>query len=183
MTSLDEYLAHKREAILARRAGFQSGDAAAVALKASASAEGRSGVRRIKIREFQVISDSPSDFAGYDLGPSSPELLLGALSSCLTHTFLIHAADQGVSLGDVKAEVTAQIDPRGGTKGNESIPVYPYAINYKVDLLSSATSEEIARVKAAVETFCPILNLLKRGNEVTGSVTHSQPGGEGAEFP
>ncbi|WP_225510610.1 OsmC family protein [Rhizobium leguminosarum] len=120
MTTLNEFLHQKREAVLNRRDRLKKGDLAAVTLKASATAEGRSGVRRIRIRDFQVVSDSPPDFAGYNLGPSSPELLLGALSSCLTHTYLIHAADQDVPLEDLQAEVSATIDPRGGSEGNEA---------------------------------------------------------------
>lgn len=85
MSDLKEYLAQKRDAVLRRRAHARSEGAHPLRLQAQAQAEGRSGVRRIRIRGFQVISDSLPDFAGYDLGPSSPELLLGALSSCLTH--------------------------------------------------------------------------------------------------
>lgn len=132
-------------------------------------------MRRIRIRDFQVITDSPLDFAGYDLGPSSPELLLGALSSCLTHTYLIHAADQGVPLESLKADVFAVIDPRGGSEGHEAVPVYPHNIAYTVTLVSSATAEQIGKVTAAVEKFCPILNLLKRGTDVLGTVDHHQP--------
>lgn len=180
MTSLNEYLQQKREAVLNRRARLKNGGLPAVTLTASANAEGRSGVRRIRIRDFQVVSDSPADFAGYNLGPSSPELLLGALSSCLTHTYLIHAADQGVSLEELHAEVSATIDPRGGSEGNEGIPVYPHDITYTVTLVSSATPDEIARVTSAVEKLCPILNLLRRGNDIRGLVDHRQPSVEGA---
>ncbi|MBP2549273.1 putative OsmC-like protein [Neorhizobium galegae] len=175
MTTLNDYLSQKREAVLARRSRIRSGEAGAITLKAGATAEGRSGVRRIRIRDFQVITDSPPDFAGYNLGPSSPELLLGALSSCLTHTYLIHAADQGVPLETLEAEVSAVLDPRGGSEGHEAIPVYPHDIVYTVTLVSPASSAEIARVTAAVEAFCPILNLLKRGTKVVGTVNHHQP--------
>ncbi|WP_309546918.1 OsmC family protein [Rhizobium rhizogenes] len=175
MTTLNEYLGQKREALLDRRARVKSGELSAVTLKASASAEGRSGVRRIRIRDFQVISDSPPDFAGYNLGPSSPELLLGALSSCLTHTYLIHASDQGVPLESLHAEVSATIDPRAGAEGHENIPVYPQDISYLVTLVSPASSEDVAKLYATVEKLCPILNLLKRGNEVRGRLDHQQP--------
>lgn len=175
MTDLNEYLQHKREAVLSRRNRLKNGELAAVTMKASASAEGRSGVRRIRIRDFQVVSDSPADFAGYNLGPSSPELLLGALSSCLTHTYLIHSAYQGVPLEELHAEVSATIDPRGGSEGNEDIPVYPHNISYTVFLVSSATPDEVAGVTAAVEKLCPILNLLKRGNDIKGRVDHRRP--------
>jgi uncharacterized OsmC-like protein len=175
MTTLNEYLGQKREALLDRRARVKSGELSVVTLKASASAEGRSGVRRIRIRDFQVISDSPPDFAGYNLGPSSPELLLGALSSCLTHTYLIHASDQGVPLESLHAEVSAIIDPRAGAEGHENIPVYPQDISYLVTLVSPASPEDIAKLYATVEALCPILNLLKRGNDVRGQLDHQQP--------
>lgn len=181
MTSLNEYLGQKREALLDRRARVKTGELGAVTLKAGASAEGRSGVRRIRIRDFQVISDSPPDFAGYNLGPSSPELLLGALSSCLTHTYLIHASDQGVALESLQAEVSATIDPRAGAEGHEAIPVYPQDIRYTVTLVSPANAEEIAKLRATVEKFCPILNLLKRGNEVHGQLEHRQPSHQGTD--
>lgn len=177
MTTLNEYLGQKRAALLNRRERVKSGELGAVTLTASASAEGRSGVRRIRIRDFQVISDSPPDFAGYNLGPSSPELLLGSLSSCLTHTYLIHASDQGIPLESLDAEVTAVIDARAGAEGHENVPVYPQDISYLVTLVSSASAEDIARLQATVEKLCPILNLLKRGNEVHGRVDHQRPGG------
>ncbi|MDE1991614.1 MAG: OsmC family protein [Rhizobiaceae bacterium] len=175
MTNLNEYLGQKRSALLSRRARVKAGELGFATMKASASAEGRSGVRRIRIRDFQVISDSPTDFAGYNLGPSSPELLLGALSSCLTHTFLIHASDQGVPLESIHAEVSANMDPRGGSEGHEDIPVYPHDIAYTVTLVSPASAENIARLQATVEKFCPILNLLKRGTEIKGRIDHQQP--------
>lgn len=175
MSTLNEYLAQKREAFHARRARVKAGEQGPVILRAGATAEGRSGVRRIRIRDFQVISDSPPDFAGYNLGPSSPELLLGALSSCLTHTFLIHASDLGVPLESLSANVTANIDPRGGSEGHDDIPVYPHNIAYTVTLVSPASEEDIARLSAAVEKFCPILNLLKRGTTVTGTIDHQRP--------
>ncbi len=112
MTTLNEYLGQKREAIAVRKAHVAAGESGLKTLTARVRAEGRSGIRRIRIRDFQVISDSEADFAGYDLGPSSPELQLGVLGSCLTHTFLIQAAALGVPLDSLELEVTGTIDPR-----------------------------------------------------------------------
>ena len=74
MSTLREYLVQKREALLARRARARAAGAAPHTLTARVRAEGRSGVRRIRIRDFQTLSDSPPDFAGYNFGPGSPEL-------------------------------------------------------------------------------------------------------------
>lgn len=168
MSTLAEYLIQKRDALLRRKARARSGEARPLPLQAQAHAEGRSGVRRIRIRDFQIVSDSPPDFAGYDLGPSSPELLLGALSSCLTHTYLIQAADQQIALEDVSVEVHGLLDPRAGTPGHENTPIYPHVLAYTVRLTTDVTA--LDALNAAVERFCPILNLLRQGVEVRGTV-------------
>ena len=121
MSHLNEYLSEKRAAVLARSAAIAAGTAQAARLKASVRAEGRSGVRRLRIREHQVISDSPPDFAGFNLGPSSPELQLGVLGTCVTHIFEIQAALLQVPLDSIEVDVRGTIDPRGGHPGHEPL--------------------------------------------------------------
>jgi hypothetical protein len=89
MSTLREYLAQKREAYQTLKAKAAAPDAGPRTIAATARVEGRSGVRRIRIRDFQIISDSGPELAGYDLGPSSPELQLGVLGSCVTHVMWI----------------------------------------------------------------------------------------------
>lgn len=173
MSSLVEYLEQKREAVLAREAGIRSGTVGALDLKANVTAEGRSGIRRIKIRDFQVITDSPPSFAGYDLGPGSPELQLGILGSCLNHSYLIQAALQQVPIDSLEIEVTGRIDPRSGRPGHETTPVYPHDIAYTVRVSSPASAAQIAQLTTAVEQACPILNLLRQPQLLKGSVEHT----------
>jgi uncharacterized OsmC-like protein len=172
MTTLNEYLTEKRQAIATRRAKINAHGAAPHTLAARVSAEGRSGVRRIRIRDFQVISDSGPDFAGYNLGPSSPELQLGVLGSCLTHVFLIQAADRGVPLDSLAVEVSGEMHPRAGQPGFEHIPVYPHNIQYTLHIQSPASTDEIAALHEAVERACPILNLLANPQQIAGRVEH-----------
>lgn len=175
MSTLNEYLAEKRLALGARQARLEAGEATPHALSASVRAEGRSGVRRIRIRDFQVISDSAPDFAGYNLGPSSPELQLGVLGSCLTHVFLIHAARLGVPLESLEVEVRGSIDPRAGQPGFEDVPIYPHNLHYIVHVVSPAPPETIVELHQAVERACPILNLLINPQVIHSIVEHTQP--------
>jgi uncharacterized OsmC-like protein len=174
MTTLNHYLSEKRSAVLAREALIEAGKAAPVALQATVSAEGRSGVRRIRIRDHQVISDSPPDFAGYNLGPSSPELQLGVLGSCVTHIFLIQAAHRQVPVESLEVEVSGKIDPRGGRPGYEDIPIYPHDIGYTVHLVSPAAKEDVDALFEAVEKTCPILNLLKNPQQIRAEIRHTR---------
>jgi uncharacterized OsmC-like protein len=174
MSNLREYLVQKRQALDARRERAAINGGAPHSLHAHTRVEGRSGVRRIRIRDFQIISDSNQDFAGYDLGPSSPELQLGVLGSCLTHVFLIQAAARNVPLDALEVDITAQIDHRSGQPGFENVPIYPHNISYEVKLESPAPSEEIAALHEAVERACPILNLLVNPQQITGSLIHTK---------
>jgi len=170
MSALNEYLGEKRQAIAARKSSIAAGEGVPMTLTARVRAQGRSGIRRIRIRDFQVISDSEADFAGYDLGPSSPELQLGVLGSCLTHTFLIQAAALGVPLDSLELEVTGTIDPRAGSPGFEAVPIYPHGIRYAVSIASPAAPSEIEALQQAVERNCPILNLLRQPQAIAGEI-------------
>jgi uncharacterized OsmC-like protein len=173
MSSLREYLVQKRDALLARRSKAKTGGAGPHTIAANVKAEGRSGVRRIRIRDHQILSDSPSDFAGYDFGPASPELQIGVLGSCLTHIFLIQAADRQVVLDSIDVDVTAQLDGRANQPGHEDIPVYPHNIQYTVKIESPASDQELKELHAAVERVCPILNLLVNPQQIAGSVVRT----------
>lgn len=173
MSNLNEYLGQKREAVLARNARDPN-TVEPARLKAHVRAEGRSGVRRIRIRDHQVVSDSPADYAGYDLGPSSPELLLGSLGSCLTHIFLIKAAEAQLPLESLEVVIEGDLDPRGGKPGFEHVPFYPHNIGYTAHLVSPASEDEVRAVHEAVEAWCPILNLLKQSQPLKGTLVHTR---------
>lgn len=139
-------------------------------ISALVRAEGRSGVRRIRIRDFQILTDSPADFAGYGFGPTAPELQLGVLGSCLTHSYLIQAADLQVPIDALEVEVSAEIDARAGQPGYPEITVHPRQIAYVLRVESPASEEQLERLHAAVQTTCPILSLLTNPHTIQGRV-------------
>ncbi|QIL81552.1 OsmC family protein [Diaphorobacter sp. HDW4A] len=171
--SLNDYLSYKRSAVLARDERIAKGSAEAHTLQAHVTAEGRSGVRRLRIREHQVISDSPYDFAGFNLGPSSPELQLGVLGTCVTHIFEIQAAKLQVPLDRLEVKVQGRIDPRAGHPGHEATPIWPHDIAYEVQVETTASDERLAELFEAVERNCPILNLLRNPQQIAGRVVRT----------
>ncbi|MGI9254417.1 MAG: OsmC family protein, partial [Thermomicrobiales bacterium] len=88
---LREYLEQKRAVLLEKLETFEAPQEP-LAISAQIEAVGRSGVRRIRIRGHEILNDTGPGFAGYDLGPTSPELQLGILGGCMVHIFLIQAA-------------------------------------------------------------------------------------------
>ena len=172
MSGLADYLIEKRIALHALQDRVLAPGYEPQALRARVRAEGRSGVCRIRVRDFPVVTDSPPDFAGYDLGPSSPELVLGALGSCLTHSWLIQAAAHDVPIDALEVEVRGTIDARAGRPGFDHVPVYPHDIAYTVNVVSPADRPSIERLDAAVDRACPILNLIRSPQTVRGETAH-----------
>ncbi|SFE61060.1 Uncharacterized OsmC-related protein [Paenibacillus algorifonticola] len=172
MSTLNEYLVQKREAAIALHEAAKA-DPKPNTYSANVRASGRSGVREIRIRDFQIISDSPENFAGYSLGPSSPEIQLGVLGSCLTHITLIQAAKLGVSLESLEVEVHGEQHPLAGEEGFEEVPIYPHNISYKLHIVSEESEETIKGLHEAVERVCPIYNLLRNPQAITGEVVHT----------
>ena len=168
MSDLNAYLDQKRTALAALRERTE-GTNPIIARSVVVTAEGRSGVRRIRLRDFQLVSDSLPDFAGYDLGPSSPELLLAALGSCLTHSYLIRAADLGIPLDSLEVEINAEQDPRAGLVGKDH-PLFPGGVSYIVRIVSPASHVDTERLREAVEQACPVLNFLQSPQSISGRV-------------
>lgn len=140
-------------------------------LQATITAEGRSGVRRIRLRDAQLISDSPPEFAGYSLGPSSPEIQLAALGSCLTHTFLAQAATQGVPLDALQVTVSGEQDERGVHPEFAHLPWYPQNLRYTLSVRSPADARTLHALLDQTEAASPLVNLLRRPQTVHGELT------------
>ena len=182
MSDIDSYLDDKRRALASRNKRIRQGEVSAVPLTARATVEGRSGVRRIAIRRHAIVTDSLPDFAGFDLGPGSPEVQLGVLGSCLAHTVLIQAALHDLPITSLAVEVAGTFDPRAGTEGFEDVPVHPQDLTYVVHLDSPADPSTVQALQARVERACPILNLLRLPQGLSGRFSHTAPTARADEF-
>jgi uncharacterized OsmC-like protein len=168
MSALEPYLHRKAAAIAARTADFTAApERARVALSASAQVAGISGARVVKMGEHRLVSDSAPGLAGFALGPTAPELLLGALASCLVHTYLIHAVLLSVPLDDVTVTVEGALDYAGVIGMPTDVPIAMQDVRYHAEVRSPAAREQIEALHAAVDANCPVLNTLRLPIAVT----------------
>jgi uncharacterized OsmC-like protein len=158
---LPRYLQNKAAAMSAAAAGLASGDAARESISAECSASDLTGTRRIQIRDFRLVSDSGPAFGGYSLGASSPELLLGVLASCLTHTYLIAAAWRGLALRSVNVRVEAENNDARLLGLETSDPPLPFNLRALVKVESEEPSEALAELHNYVEQNCPLTRLVR----------------------
>ncbi len=172
---LREYLKYKRIAYLhlrdeAEKRAKNPIVASDKGIHAHVKVEGGTGVRRIHIRQFEILHDNPTYLGGNDLGPSALEHQIGVLTSCITHIFLIQAAAREISLDSLEVSAKGTVDFRAGRPGFENIPIFPYNISYTVHVKSPATFDQIKDLRDAVEAVCPIYNLLKDEQEIEGRI-------------
>jgi uncharacterized OsmC-like protein len=170
MTTLPDYLAFKAERMARLRARLAQPEAQPFSLEATARVAGGSGVRPVRVREFTIVTDSGPALAGYDLGPTAPELLLCSLASCLAHTFLIIAAARGVQYDALEVTVRGTIDFRGVLEVDPNAPIAPQGLRYEARISSPASDTELAAIQQEVERLCPVLQALTRPTAVEGVV-------------
>ncbi len=137
-------------------------------IEARCIADDITGVRKMRIKDWHYLGDGGAAIGGFDLGPSSPELLLGVISTCLTHTMLCLAAMRGLVLERVDVRVQANNNDAGFFHVASDRPTTPHNIQVTVDLEAPTMSldERNAFIIEAQNT-CPVLIVLRTPTEIT----------------
>jgi uncharacterized OsmC-like protein len=138
-------------------------------LRADIKVEGSTGIRHVRtdIGNFQIIHDYPRYLGGHNLGPVPEEDILGRMITCLTHIYEIEAAKRQVKLDSLELKVEGTLTSRLGNIDNP--PLYK-DIAYNVSISSPETKETIEALQKAVESICPIYNLIKDGEPIKGTI-------------
>ncbi len=167
MTGLREFLIEKAAAIRGLAASKPNGADWHETVAATCVSDDRTGVRKLRIRDWQFVGDSGPGFGGFSLGPSSPELLCGVISTCLTHTYQIGACMQGVPVDRIEVRVTCENnDARFGEVETNDPPV-PFNFEAVVTLdAADASDEQLAGLHRWAGESCPLTNLIRKGAPV-----------------
>lgn len=151
---LRAYLAAKADAIEA--ASAQPGRP--IAINAKVTAESRSGVRRLRIGNFQALSDSDRSYAGYNLGAGSWDSLVGTLASAVADEYLVQAAAAGIALDSLDVVFTSR--PEDPAVAKTRAVRYPRNLGYVAYIDSPATDGQLEELQRAVEQASSALHLV-----------------------
>ena len=66
-----------------------------------------------RVRNFAVPADEPNAVGGTDRGPSPMELVLTALSACITISIVYSAAEDGIEVRSIEIDAEGDLDLRG----------------------------------------------------------------------
>ena len=87
--------------------------------------------------------------------------------TCLTHIYEIEASKRGIAIDTLQLENEGVIAPRFGSIEN---PPRYQSIRYQVHIGSPEPKEKIEELQKAVESICPVYNLLKDSQPITGTI-------------
>ncbi len=114
----------------------------------------------VKLREHALTVDEPKGIGGSDRGPTPVELVLAALGTCQEITYRAFATAMGIALDGVSAKVEGDIDFRGFFAIDPTVRPGFGAIRVNITLRTKASESEIARLIEAVNSHCPVLDML-----------------------
>ena len=114
-----------------------------------------------EIRQFSLTVDEPPSLGGSDAGPNPVELVLAALATCQEITYRAYATALGVPLESVSVRLDGVLDLRGFFAVDERVRPGFTGVQGTVTLKSSATKEELAKLKEVVDAHCPVFDILR----------------------
>jgi len=111
-------------------------------------------------RDLEVVIDEPTERGGTNLGFSPTETVMAALIGCTNVISRRIAHGMGVEFEDVTIDMDADFDRRGVLLQDEVETPFP-EVRMTINVTTSATDEEMARIQADLAKFCPLAKMFR----------------------
>ncbi len=125
-------------------------------------------------RATTLPADLPQALGGDDGGATPGELLLAALSACVTQAFVEGAAMAGVHLDHLVISADGQLDLRG-VVGVEGVRPGFSRIHLDVEVAASADAAQVDGLLAAALRRSPVADTVGAGVAIDASVRQPHP--------
>lgn len=159
---LRQHLVHKRAAMKAAAEAAPMQQDWEETISATCVADDATGVRKLDVRGWRYIGDGGPGIGGNDLGPSSPELFCGVVSTCFTHTLLCLAAMREIPLDSVHVDVTAINNDANFFGVPSELGWVPRELTIDARVVAvGVASDVINELVHDAEETCPIMQLVR----------------------
>ncbi|WP_438481267.1 OsmC family protein [Oleiharenicola lentus] len=136
-----------------------------VKLSAKVTAESRTGIRRLRIRNFQLLSDGGRETAEFNLAAGSWPSVVSALSSAVAGDFLTQASLKGIPIDSLEVIFTSR--PGSAPSQTTGTQVtYPRGLAYTIFVESPASDQQLEELRKTVERVSPVLNLVTQAQNI-----------------
>ena len=153
--SLRSHLKQRKVALEAWNA-LSEKDLKPVTLTANVTVKNRSGVRELRVRNFQYVGDCGYSHGGQDSGVDTPTTAQAVFASDLADSYLNQAALLGIDIDSLTIELHGRPDtePTGRVS-------YPRNFLYTVYIDSPASDAELERLAQLAEQNSVVASLVK----------------------
>jgi uncharacterized OsmC-like protein len=134
-------------------------------LTGTVTAVSRTGIRRLRIRNFQLLSDGGREAGEFNLGAGSWPSVVSALGSALAGDYLEQAAVKDIPIDGLELIFTS----KPGTAPSQTTGTqvtYPRNLNYIVFINSPASDTELEDLRKTVERVSPVFHLVTHGQKM-----------------
>ncbi len=129
----------------------------------------------ISVRDVETVTDEPLDRDGTNLGLTPTETLSAALIGCTNNIATKIAHKAGLDFEVESVDVEADFDRRGVTL-QEELDVPFEEIRLFITVRTTASDEEIAKVKHDLPRFCAISKVIRHaGTRIVENWTIKRP--------
>jgi len=124
---------------------------------------------KVYARTHSVESDEPEHLLGKDTALGPTELLLGAMGTCLSVTFVAKATARGIRIDSFELELEGDIDLAAFVGVREGNPGFS-AIKVKAYVRGDVSREELQRLLEEAVRYSPVTNTVSRGTKIVAQV-------------
>ncbi|MFK8068412.1 MAG: OsmC family protein [Gammaproteobacteria bacterium] len=119
---------------------------------------------------FKIFMDEPEALGGKNAAPSPLDFILAAHGGCLNFMTFFIANEMGISIEGTEISISGEIDPGKFSGANLEVRAGYQSLAVTIDVKSSASEEEIEKLRAAVEARCPVSDNISNATPVTISM-------------
>jgi hypothetical protein len=134
-------------------------------LTGTVTAISRTGIRRLRIRDFQLLSDGARESGEFNLGAGSWPSVVSALGSGLAGDYLVQAAVKDIPIDNLELIFTS----KPGTAPSQTTGTqvtYPRNLNYILFIQSPANDAQLENLRKTVERVSPVFHLVTDAQKI-----------------
>ncbi len=106
-------------------------------------------------RDFDILSDEPTELLGENSAPNPQDLLIAGLNACMVVGYSVKAAAMGIKLDKLEIVSEGDLDLRGFLGLNASVKAGYEEIEYTVRIQADAPKEKLEELHLQVQKISP----------------------------
>lgn len=119
-----------------------------------------------EVGAFKIFMDEPPELGGRNGAPSPLDFILAAHAGCLNYMTFFIAKELGIPVSGTEIAVKGSLDPAKFAGTDRSVRAGYQSLEVTIQIKSSASPEQIARLKSEVEARCPVSDNLANATSV-----------------